>query len=182
MRDYFDQGATHATKMRTQEHAVPRRASQKHRSSRSMRYRLFKNVTSGERATLHRAPVVFRNHSFLARNAGTAHGEKCRTPGCRASDPRCRSQRFHRARNTHHRGRGISLSGERGGLAVTRFAQQSPSGRLMRMTSVSTEQYLRSGATFEVSGNCCTARIFGVERCATESNILAAGGSLSGFA
>ncbi|WP_226937735.1 hypothetical protein, partial [Pseudogemmobacter faecipullorum] len=42
-----------------------------------------------------------------------------------APGPHRRPERLHRARHTCHGSRGISLSGERGTSANTRFAQQS---------------------------------------------------------
>ncbi len=40
--------------------------------------------------------------------------------------PCCRTQQLHRARHPCHEGRGISLSGRRRYLAISRIAQQSP--------------------------------------------------------
>ena len=52
---------------------------------------------------------------------------RVRPSGRRVPRPCRRPERLHRTRHPRHRSRGVSLSGERGTLSVTRFVQQSPS-------------------------------------------------------
>ena len=69
-----------------------------------------------------------RNEDALSETAGIApHGKRLRSTGRGASGPYRRSERRHRARRPCHRAHGISLSGERGTSALSRYVQQSPS-------------------------------------------------------
>src|SRR5690606_10178677 len=80
-------------------------------------------------ATMERIPPPKprRNEDALCETAGAApHGAGLRPTGRGASGPYRRSERLHRARHPCHRARGISLSGERGTPAISRFVQQSP--------------------------------------------------------
>ncbi len=71
-------------------------------------------------------PKPRRDEDALREAAGAKpQGARVRSSGRRTPDPRCRSERLHRARHTHHRTRRISASGERGGPGFIRFANQS---------------------------------------------------------
>src|SRR5690606_15550757 len=63
----------------------------------------------------------------LCETAGpAAHGARLRPTGRRDPGPHRCPERLHRARHTRHGSCGISLSGERGTSAFSRFVQQSP--------------------------------------------------------
>ena len=68
-----------------------------------------------------------RRLDALCETAGpAADGAGLRPPGRRAPGPHRRPEWLHRPRHTRHRDRRISLSGERGGSAVSRCANRSP--------------------------------------------------------
>src|SRR5690606_25389166 len=83
-------------------------------------------------------PKPRRDEDALREAAGpAAHGSGLRPSGRPAPGPHRRPERLHRARHTCHGSRGISLSGERGTSANTRFAQRSPiSGNHERGTGI----------------------------------------------
>jgi hypothetical protein len=80
-------------------------------------------------ATMERLPPPKprRNQDALRQAAGTATVRAGLRPSGRRVPGACgRLERLHRPRHTHHRGHGISLSGERKTLALSRFVEQSP--------------------------------------------------------
>jgi hypothetical protein len=71
-------------------------------------------------------PKPRRDENALRQTPGpTPRGARIRPSGGRIPNPDCRAQRLHRTGHTRHRGRGMSLSGERGSTAINLFVQQS---------------------------------------------------------
>jgi hypothetical protein len=71
-------------------------------------------------------PEPRRDKDALRQIAGSApHGPGLRPSGRGVLGSCGCAERLHRARHPRHEGRGISLSGDRGSPAVSRFAQQS---------------------------------------------------------
>ena len=95
--------------------------------SRATRPCGFEILRPGHLATMERIPPPKprRNQDALCQAAGPApHGAGLRPSGRGVPGPCRRPERLHRARHPRHGGRGISLSGERGTSAISRFVQQ----------------------------------------------------------
>jgi hypothetical protein len=76
-------------------------------------------------------PKPRRDESALRKTpVPTPPGARIRPSGGRVQYPECRAQLLHRTGHTHHRGRGISLSGAGQSPAVNRIVQQSPARHL----------------------------------------------------
>ena len=84
-------------------------------------------LRSGDDGATTNAEAAQRRKCDLCQTPGpTPLGARIRPSGCRVPDPDRRAQRLHRARHTRHRGRGMSLSREKGSPAINLFVQQSP--------------------------------------------------------